>query len=139
MTAVRRFLAPFLLVLQMLMVAGGPVVAQYCCGQRVELEAECGPASCCPELDPCCEDEAAADASMCCEGDVEYELEFTYVGSAEEAIFPTVFDQLVPPVAVRTVDVSHTEDRAPERPLLRTPDVAVHSPPDANALGVWRL
>ncbi len=139
MTGFRRFLAPFLLALQILMVAGGPVLAQYCCGQRVELEAECGPASCCPELDPCCEDEGATQDAMCCEGDVELEVEFTYVGSAEEAIFPSVFDELAPPLAVRSAESSNVPSRVLESHGMHTPDLAVHSPPDARHLGVWRL
>jgi len=76
---------------------------------------------------------------MCCEGDVELEVEFTYVGSAEEAIFPSVIDELVPPLAVGTAKSSNVPSRVLESHAMHTPDLAVHSPPDARHLGVWRL
>ena len=139
MTSVRRYMAPLLLVLQLLVVSGGPVLAQYCCGQRVELEATCDTAACCPDIETCCEVQEADRQEPCCEDDVELEVEFTYVGSAERAVFPSVLHELIPAEAECLQRIASVKSNA--ECVLPNSDVEVaeYAPPDAPSLGVWRL
>ena len=139
MTSVRRYLAPFLLVLQLLVVSGGPVLAQYCCGQRVELEAACEAAACCPIVDPCCEDQEAEEQVPCCEDGAELEVEFTYVGSAERAVFPSVLHELIPAETTCLQDIATMKSNAACVLPNSDVEVAEYAPPDAPSLGVWRL
>lgn len=133
MAAHRYILAPFLLCLQLLMVAGGPVVAQYCCGQRVALQAECDQMSCCPDTDQCCEDEP------CCGDDIDLTVEFAYVGALDDAIASSHIPACTVPLA--DTDVVHHFD------AVRTTQVRAGlaaecmnpSPPERAQLGVRRL
>ncbi len=138
MTAIRTILAPFLLWFQLLMVAGGPVVAQYCCGQRVELEAECATDSCCIEIEVCCDEEPDASGT-CCEDDVELEIEFTQVGSFDAAVAAPSIPNVDPPCVVQLItDATIVVVDATD--LLQDADVVGHcEPPDQTTTGVWRL
>lgn len=139
MTAIRTILAPFLLCFQLLMVAGGPVVAQYCCGQRVELEAECAQESCCTEIDACCEDEGADASEMCCDNDVELKVEFTQICSLDAAVAPSSIQAIDPPVAMLSSAADAPMAVYATELLYVADDVGQCEPPDPTILGVWRL
>ena len=133
MAAHRYILAPILLVLQLLMVAGGPVVAQYCCGQRVSLQTECEPISCCPDADPCCEDEP------CSADDVDLTVEFAYVGALDDAIASSHAPECAEPFAdIDVVRLFEAVQVSQARAGLIAEGIT-HSPPERAQLGVRRL
>lgn len=122
-----------------MLVWGGPVIAQYCCGQRVALDAVCAPESCCPESDQCCEQMPVHGSNPCCANDGELQLEFTYVGTLEAAVSPTPGPDLTPTVA-RADDVEHCDLAHTSRVTLGIEPVSVpYEPPDLQLLGVLRL
>lgn len=132
--AVQRYiLTPILLCFQLLMVAGGPVVAQYCCGQRVALQADCSQMTCCPVTDPCCEDDPS------CSDDIDLTLEFAHVGALDDAIATSHVHECAVPLATYSV-VHHIG-------IVRVAQVRVWcvsacgtpSPPERAQLGVRQL
>jgi hypothetical protein len=133
MSAHRYILPPILLFLQLLLVAGGPVVAQYCCGQRVSLQTECEPISCCQDADPCCEEES------CCGDDVDLTLEFAYVGALDDAIASSHAPECAEPLAdIDVVRLCEALQVSQTRAGLIAEGVH-HSPPERAQLGVRRL
>jgi len=133
MAAHRYILPPILLFLQLLLVAGGPVVAQYCCGQRVSLQTECEPISCCQDADPCCEEES------CCGDDVDLTLEFAYVGALDDAIASSHAPECAEPLAdIDVVRLCEALQVSQTRAGLIAEGVH-HSPPERAQLGVRRL
>lgn len=139
MKSVSRIISPLLLCLHILLVWGGPVLAHYCCGQRVPLEAVCAPESCCSVAEQCCDEVLARESDPCCTDGGEFELEFTYVGSLDAAVSPTSAPNLIPSVALG--------DQVQYRDLALTVRVTVgieptsvpYEPPDLQLLGVLRL
>lgn len=140
MLHVRHILAPILLCFQLLMVAGGPVLAQYCCGQRVQLEAECAPESCCIEIESCCDATDAESPESCCEDDAEFEVEFTYVGSLDAAAVSLLSILELQPsqteLPCHGCAAHRYEDRIAQQAMLA---LLGPRPPDLTTLGVWRL
>jgi hypothetical protein len=133
MAAHRYILPPILLFLQLLLVAGGPVVAQYCCGQRVSLQTACEPLSCCPDADPCCEEEP------CSGDDVDLTLEFAYVGALDDAIASSHTPECAEPDAVIDVVRLFEALQASQVRAVLIAEGINHSPPERAQLGVRRL
>ncbi len=139
MQFVRRIISLLLLCLHVLIVSGGPVLAQYCCGQRVALDADCAPETCCPEIEQCCEEMPVHESDPCCADDGELELEFTHVGTLEAAVSPTPVPDLAPTLA-RTDEVQYRDSAHMVRatPVIE-PIPVLCEPPDLQLLGVLRL
>jgi hypothetical protein len=121
------------------MVAGGPVLAQYCCGQRVELESDCAPESCCTEIESCCDAVPAESTDVCCEDDARIEVEFTEVGSLEATVASVSVCDFDPPCADLPCLPLHTWQFEVCSVTQAACDLRSPRPPDPPSLGVWRL
>jgi hypothetical protein len=75
----------------------------------------------------------------CCEDGAELEIEFTYVGSTEHAVFPSVLHELLPAEATCLQDIARLKSSSACVLPLSDVEVAEYAPPDAPSLGVWRL
>lgn len=139
MQLIRRIISLVMLCLHVMLVSGGPVLAQYCCGQRVALDAVCARESCCPETEQCCGEMPVHETDQCCADDGELELEFTYVGAQEAAVSPTSVPDLAPTV-VRTGEVQYRDCAhiVEDKPGVEAIPV-LGEPPDLQLLGVLRL